>query len=429
MKTKIKNIFSLSIGVFLLSSIVALAANVNFSIETQNPSPGVLIIDGRIENFTEGTYGSTITKEFNESIITTSIEITIIPKPKILCTSESWESYECSKCNSNNQKECLIRKKTGFEECIGETTKPKTTQPCTTEDYELCDINSWELHDCTKCDVNGTKECRIRKNNNQALCTGEKGKPDTSQKCTSSEYPICTANDWEISECSDCNEAGLKICKTSKKQGHEFCQEGNNKPSEIQFCEIPEEYINTTCTLNAPVGIPFKDTFGHWAENYINQLRLWRVVQGKKPGIYEPETNLTRAEFTKIALNTFCISIADVQDENIFPDVNSEEWYTKYIIKAKSEGIIMGYNDGLFRPNQQISGAEAIKIILETSQLNIPNKNGEWYTKYIDYGKSQHIINQENNTAKTPNGPIPRGEMAKIAVKTRNLKSNIAINN
>lgn len=54
----------------------------------------------------------------------------------------------------------------------------------------------------------------------------------------------------------------------------------------------------------------FTDTVGHWGEAFITELWVKGVVNGKKPGIYDPNGNLTRAELTKIAALAFALGLS-----------------------------------------------------------------------------------------------------------------------
>lgn len=169
----------------------------------------------------------------------------------------------------------------------------------------------------------------------------------------------------------------------------------------------------------------FADTRGHWAENYIDALRKRGVVTGKRDGIYDPSGDLTRAEFTKIALNAFQLPRASSVSEKPFNDVNIDEWYAPYIQAAKQNGIVQGYPDGSFRPNDPISRVEALKVILETSGLDIENTQanfidtltGAWYEKYVSYAFQNGFISGIGNGEFGPGHPILRSEMAQVVAK------------
>ena len=107
----------------------------------------------------------------------------------------------------------------------------------------------------------------------------------------------------------------------------------------------------------------FRDMNDHWAKNYAEDLYRKGIIKGRSKGIYAPDEILTRAEFTKIALN----AIGDDVDplENVedapFYDVPLYAWYVPYVKKSKELGLIKGYPDGSFKPDQPICVLKLLK--------------------------------------------------------------------
>ena len=54
---------------------------------------------------------------------------------------------------------------------------------------------------------------------------------------------------------------------------------------------------------------------------------------------------------------------AEVTTITGFPDVPDNAWYTPFILKAKDAGIMIGYDDGLFRPGEPLKRCEAATIV------------------------------------------------------------------
>ncbi|MCF7831004.1 carboxypeptidase regulatory-like domain-containing protein [Candidatus Gracilibacteria bacterium] len=170
----------------------------------------------------------------------------------------------------------------------------------------------------------------------------------------------------------------------------------------------------------------FHDTRGHWATGYIDELRKRGVVSGKQKDIYEPNSDLTRAELTKIALNAFSIPIEKNVAEKPFADVDLDSWYVNYIDTAKKYNIIKGYDDGTFAPNEPISRVEALKVILETSNINILNTEqmnfvdtmtGSWYEKYVTFAHGNGLIDGFHGAMFKPESAINRAEIARVVAK------------
>ena len=82
------------------------------------------------------------------------------------------------------------------------------------------------------------------------------------------------------------------------------------------------------------------------------------IVGGYENGAFRPDQQITRAEFVKMA-----VSFDTIQDgELIFPDVSPSSWAVPYIVTATQNGWINGYKDG-FHPEDRITRSEAVTII------------------------------------------------------------------
>lgn len=168
-----------------------------------------------------------------------------------------------------------------------------------------------------------------------------------------------------------------------------------------------------------------KDIKGHWAYRYIKQLQNEGIVSGKQSGLFEPNTTTTRAELTKMVLLAFDYAIPADVSESDFSDVKVSDWYAPYVMQAKEFGLIEGYTDGTFKPNQEINRVEALKIVLAASKLQIQGgemefedtTTGAWYEKYIAYSQLKGIVGGYSNGSFGPNNSITRAECAKIIVK------------
>lgn len=162
-----------------------------------------------------------------------------------------------------------------------------------------------------------------------------------------------------------------------------------------------------------------------------------KIVSGRSETEFVPNENLTRAELTKIALNTFGYLPIENLTEKPFKDVELNAWYAPYVAKAKEVGIIDGYADGTFQPDKAVNRAEGLKILIGASNLAVisypikfedVNQN-DWYVSYVTYANEKGIVSgYETEGQKTyfkPGQFITRAEIAKIAIKTFDLKSSL----
>lgn len=154
----------------------------------------------------------------------------------------------------------------------------------------------------------------------------------------------------------------------------------------------------------------------------IEFLQEQGVLQGYEDGRFLPENSVNRAEFLKIV---FAALGEEVDEElaNCFPDVN-EEWFAPYICKAKAEGIVQGYPDGLYHPERQVNLVEAFKISIEA--FGLPHvdivEGAAWYEPYADF---MHVNGVFSKYAYFPNEPAQRGEMAFMAHQLLKLYSGV----
>ncbi len=128
----------------------------------------------------------------------------------------------------------------------------------------------------------------------------------------------------------------------------------------------------------------FSDINGHWAKDYIDAFVEKGFISGYEDNTFRPDNQITRAEFVRIINQVF--NLKDKKEE-YFVDVNSSDWYYEDIKIAFNSGYISGElnNDGnyIFRPNDAITRQEAMKIITSVKG-NKDDKLDKIY-KFNDY--------------------------------------------
>ncbi|PIZ74387.1 hypothetical protein COY07_00820, partial [Candidatus Peregrinibacteria bacterium CG_4_10_14_0_2_um_filter_43_11] len=145
----------------------------------------------------------------------------------------------------------------------------------------------------------------------------------------------------------------------------------------------------------ATAASPFPDVSSA-SPQYKAILDLYKrhVISGYGDGLFRPNSKITRAEFIKIALgvtNCFdCTMPTDAQREKYtalapFPDVKLPAWYYFCISIAKELKMITGYGDGFFRPERNISRAEAAAVLLRQSAIEIKKASEKSFLDVPDY--------------------------------------------
>ena len=105
----------------------------------------------------------------------------------------------------------------------------------------------------------------------------------------------------------------------------------------------------------------FADTQGHWAEEEIIDMGSRLIVSGTGNDNYEPDREITRAEFATIVVRALGLRAGSGTSQ--FPDVTNNSWYAGFIQTAVEYGLINGYETGNFGPNDAITREQAMTII------------------------------------------------------------------
>lgn len=101
-----------------------------------------------------------------------------------------------------------------------------------------------------------------------------------------------------------------------------------------------------------------------WCNNAISTLFSMGIIDGYGDGAFRPDGPITRAAFTKMAVNFFDYHVKNYDGR--FTDVEGDAWYAGYIQAAAELKLIEGFDDGTFRPDDYITRAQACAIINRT---------------------------------------------------------------
>jgi len=146
----------------------------------------------------------------------------------------------------------------------------------------------------------------------------------------------------------------------------------------------------------------------------INFIRNKKIVNGYSDGTFKLHNNISRDEFLKIVIEAKFsdTEIATCPKETYsFPDATGY-WIEEYACIAKKAGIVNGASDGNFYPKNNISLAEALKIVLESFELNTEEVDLEnWMDHYRSVAEQKNVLTKiyKYNTES-----LKRGEMAQL---------------
>ena len=114
--------------------------------------------------------------------------------------------------------------------------------------------------------------------------------------------------------------------------------------------------------------ITFKDVEGHWAREAVNDMGSRLVVSGIGGDSFGPGRDITRAEFAAIAVRALGL-MRPGMGKDAFNDVTKASWYYDAVSIAHENGIISGYGNARFGPEDRITREQAMAIIARTMDI------------------------------------------------------------
>lgn len=115
----------------------------------------------------------------------------------------------------------------------------------------------------------------------------------------------------------------------------------------------------------------FQDVEGHENELAIKDLQERGIISGYPDGTFKPDQTLNRAELIKILVGGTGIQPLLQDYKSCFPDVQFE-WFAPYVCYAKNKGWVQGYPDGTFKPGKIVNKVEAIKMLVNSQGYEVP---------------------------------------------------------
>lgn len=106
-----------------------------------------------------------------------------------------------------------------------------------------------------------------------------------------------------------------------------------------------------------------------------------------------------------------------------FPDVSTGDWFYEYVASLSSSGVINGFEDGTFRPGENVTWAQALKLILLASGFSekAADKDGHWASGYLKFAEDKEYIAKDSVT--DLDKAISREEIAALAAAALELSA------
>lgn len=187
----------------------------------------------------------------------------------------------------------------------------------------------------------------------------------------------------------------------------------------------------------------FADMEGHWAKEAVKEMASRMVVNGVDKTRFNPNAAITRAEFAAIVVRG--LGLSESSETEVFRDVKPGAWYMGAVAKAYEYGIVQGYEDGTFRPNQTMTREEAIVMIARVMKWTGLNANAgdmdattalsafpddstvsSWAKQAVLVALNHGLI-QGRDAGLNPDSPITRAETSAIVERVM-MKSKLIDN-
>ncbi len=157
---------------------------------------------------------------------------------------------------------------------------------------------------------------------------------------------------YEVDKITVLDRDGKPVEVTKKPDGTYTFQQANGKMT-IEVTYQP---------IDQPWNDPFSDVSGgDWYYETVRFVQERRLMNGYGDSRFGPNDDLSRAQFAQILFNKEGRPVVNYQMD--FSDVTGEAWYTEAVRWAASQGIVRGYGNGTFGPNDPIT-REQLAVML-----------------------------------------------------------------
>lgn len=177
--------------------------------------------------------------------------------------------------------------------------------------------------------------------------------------------------------------------------------------------------------------VAFADIEGHWAKEAVNHMGSRMIISGTGDNLFSPDRDITRAEFAAIVVRSLGLNPDNGTGD--FSDVRAGAWYSDAVNTASGHGLIGGFEDGTFRPNDKITREQAMVIIAKAMELTnlegvasgqsaeealLPYSDAENVSSWAKSGVADSvqagIVTGKENKTLAPQDFILRAEVATI---------------
>ena len=168
-----------------------------------------------------------------------------------------------------------------------------------------------------------------------------------------------------------------------------------------------------------------KDIANHWAEKFITELVAIGAVNGYLDGTFKPDNSITRAEFATMMVKGFKL---EPGNGKVFSDTGGH-WAKDSIKTAAAHGIVSGYDETSFGPDDLITREQMAVMISKAAHLSgregktfaDSNHIAHWAKAAVAAASGKNIISGYPDNSLRPRAHATRAEAVTVIVKVLNL--------
>ena len=163
----------------------------------------------------------------------------------------------------------------------------------------------------------------------------------------------------------------------------------------------------------------------HWAYTAVEKASEAGLMNGYADGRFGKNDPITRGQMVQILYNYYG---EDCGTNSGFSDVPASAWYAKAVTWASKKGVVSGYSNGTFGPDNQLTREQMVTILYNVADK--PETNPSAISQYSDYYQvasyaadgfawavSNKVVSGTSSTTLSPRGTATRAQVAVILVR------------
>jgi hypothetical protein len=199
--------------------------------------------------------------------------------------------------------------------------------------------------------------------------------------------------------------------------------DADGNPTGLRF-EVNRFSTFAVIKLAVPLPVQLIDLGGHWAEADILKLVSMGAVSGYPDVTFKPDNDISRAEFATILVRALGLEPADGK---VFADT-TDHWAKDFISTAEASGIVTGYDEETFGPDDLITREQMAAMVVRAGGLGLQGHAGEiaftdssevseWAVSSVAAAAANGVIRGDPDGTFRPQANATRAEAATVVCR------------